>query len=108
MAEATVKVLVVLDEESAAEVRAKLCAIADEAYARAAGFVAPYYRGDGSVVMLPIAEVEKRRRAAAKVIDAARAWRDAYCAPKAERAARGLKERASELLAALRDLGSDP
>jgi hypothetical protein len=64
---------------------------------------APYYLSDGSTVMLPVEEVERRRKAAAKVIGAALRWRYAMCGSKTERRARGLKDRASELLAALRE-----
>lgn len=66
--------------------------------------LAPWYEADGSTVMLPAAEVERRRRLAAKAIGTARNWREAMRGPKSERAARGLKERGTELLRALRAL----
>ena len=43
--------------------------------------LAPWYEADGSTVMLPAEEVERRRRLAAKVIDAAREMLDAPGSP---------------------------
>jgi hypothetical protein len=66
--------------------------------------LAPYYEADGSTVMLPAEEVERRRKLAAKVIGAVRRWRHAMAGSKAERASRGMKELARELMRASRDL----